>query len=293
VRYARFSFAGGEVRSAAELVEFHERPLPPETFSEGPLGGGLQEPEALHEAIGQVVDLASDTVDRASLVVPDDWLRVSFAELDGLPQNEASRHEMVLWKLKSLVPFRVEDLRVAHQEVEPLPEQAEEHRLMVGFGIESLLQQLEERFVEREIRIGRVTNESLSLLGAVSEERDILCATAAVTDEGYTILFSKNELPVLYRYKGLDPTSGERRVIRDLRLSRMFLAEQLADSSVSKISLLAPTSLAEVWRDWLASTFDAPVVDLEAEGVGLSALPGGVEWPRVATLIGATRQEVA
>jgi len=290
VRYARLAVAGDSV----EIMEYHERLLAPEIFSDGPLGGTIREVHRLREVVGEVCELASGPITEASLVVPDDWLRVSFAELDGLPDNADERQTMILWKLKRLVPFRVEDLRVTHLEVERLPTQEEEHRILVGFGIESLLRQFEELFTERGVRIGRITNESLSLLGALPEAPDDrVRALAVVTDSGYTIVMSRAELPVLYRYKSLGASVGERRVVRDLGLSRMFLAEQLADAPLQGIGLLAPEERFGDWGSWLEEAFESAVVDVNAYELGVADLPAGVQWQRIAPMIGAVRQEVA
>ena len=127
---------------------------------------------------------------------------------------------------------------------------------------------------------------------------DPLRAVAMVTDEGYTILFSRHGLPVLYRYKeleeGQDLGVTERRVLRDLRLSKMFLAEQLEGAEVEAIGLLAPPEQAQAWHGWLEATFDRPILDVDAYRLGVQQeLPIGVVWNHVAPLLGAVRQEVA
>ena len=54
----------------------------------------------------------------ASLVMPDAWLRVTFTESGDLPSAADARDEVLRWKLRRLVPFRVDELRVGATEVD-------------------------------------------------------------------------------------------------------------------------------------------------------------------------------
>ena len=62
---------------------------------------------------------------------------------------------MSIRALKRLVPFRVDELRIGAQEVEPLPNQPAEEpeRLLLGFAVDQLLTQVEDAFAA--LRRGR------------------------------------------------------------------------------------------------------------------------------------------
>ena len=121
IAYAGFRREGG-VYTVAETAE---AALPPETFHEGLLGGPPREPERFREAVAALVGGLSDPPREASLVLPDAWLRVAFTDL-AAPPTGADREEVLRWKLKRLVPFRVDELRLTAQTVLPLPRQSEE-----------------------------------------------------------------------------------------------------------------------------------------------------------------------
>lgn len=290
--------------------EYHREPLPAETFHEGPLGGPLKDAMGFDAALGRLVERLAAPVKEASLVVPDAWLRVVFTESAELPAAARERDEVVRWKLKRLVPFRVEELRIDQVEVAPLPDQQEPRRLAVGIAAEALLAPLEAAFARQGIRLGRITNASLALLAAVTAPAagDGLLAlvvaeasTGGERDEGggYTLVVARDGEPLLHRYKGLaaglpDSARGEF-VRRDLALTRNFLAESVHDSTVTAAIVAAPPANEAAWLGWLAEG-----LGVRAEAFGAAHLPPlegaagpAVDWREVAPLLGAVRQEVA
>lgn len=299
---ASIAYAGfrreGEVYAVAETAEVA---LPPETFHEGLLGGPPREPERFRAAVAELVGGLSHPPREASLVLPDAWLRVAFTEL-AVPPTGADRDEVLRWKLKRLVPFRVDELRLTAQTVAALPGQSAEepHRVLLGFAVESLLAHVEEAFAAAGVRLGRVTNASLGLLSAVAGrlEDDALAAVALVDDGGYTLVFGRGGEPVLHRYKAfagsLPEGARDGFVARDLRMTRSFLEEQVPGVAVRRALVAAPAAERAAWAERLARALDAP-----AEAVGREHLPPldasvpRTDWNRLAPLLGAAVREVA
>jgi hypothetical protein len=279
---------------------YREAALPRDGFHHGPLGGPLRDPAAFQEIARSLLADIPGGVREASLVVPDGWLRVTFTESSDLPRTGEARDEVLRWKLRRLVPFRVEELRVDAAEVTPLAVQEEPRRLLLGFAVEQLLTQAEDAFAALGIRIGRITNNSLALLSALDVARPgSLAALVLVEEEGYTLVFARGDEPVLHRYKGFTRTlpEGARAsfVGRDLKLTRNFLDEQFAGAGIEPLLLVAPPELEPLWIDRLE------------EGLGRSAAPldgrhlpplraeepvPAPPWRELAAMLGAARQEV-
>lgn len=292
------------------LVDGREAALPPDAFQHGPLGGPLRDPAAFAGLLGDLLQRLAAPVETASLLVPDAWLRVTFAESGDLPPQAAARDEVLRWRLKRLVPFRVDELRLRGEEVEPFPKQAEPRRVLLGFGVEALLAQLEQLFAASGVRLGAISNPSLSLLGALRPAADEALTTVALVDEAsYTLVFARPAErglePVLHRYKAWtgDPSEAARAalVARDLRLTRTFLEENLPGVRVAEALLLAPPVVSgdagDDWLGWLREGLGCPARALAGEQLG--ALPGGLPagifgWPMAAApLLGAACREVA
>ncbi len=275
-------------RQGLRLRAFRQLGLPADSFHNGMLGGPLRDAGAFRELVGAILENLPGGVREASLVIPDAWLRVTYAESGDLPRGGAALDEVLRWKLRRLVPFRVDELRVSATLVAPLPGQEEPRRLLLGFAIEQLLAQLEDAFAAHGVRLGQISNVSLSLLEAlapaseksartggaqapaasaawqargtapitpVSKDRSSFMALALVEDDGYALIFARRGEPVLHRYKATPAAAADTApggsVVRDLRLTRNFLDEHFPGSALETVLLLAPPALEPIWLDRL------------------------------------------
>lgn len=296
LRYGQFA----RDRHGFRLRVFRERPLPRDPFQHGPLGGPLRDPMGFRTLVGELVKaIPGGGVREASLVLPDAWLRITFTESGDLPSSADALDEVLRWKLRRLVPFRVDDLRIGATEVSPVPGQEEPRRLLLGFAVEQLLAQVEEAFTAAGVRIGQVSNTSLSLLAAVEPSAPrTFSALVLVGDEGYTLIFSRAGEPVLHRYKGftgnLPETSRASFVGRDLRLTRNFLDEHFPGAAIASVLLLAPPELEPAWLDRLEEGLGAPAAPVDGRHLPpLRAEESNVPpWRSLAPMLGAARQEV-
>lgn len=294
LRYGQFQRGGGGFRFRA----LRTLDLPGDAFHGGPLGGPLRDPNAFRERLGHLLREVGGVRD-ASLVLPDAWLRVTFTEVGDLPRPHDARDEVLRWKLKRLVPFRVEELRVGAAEVTPLRAQEEPRRLLLGFGVEQLLVQLEEAFAAHRVRLGQITSASLALAGAlVAEPGERFTALVVVEEEGFALVFVRGGEPVLHRYKNftgsLPETARASLVSRDLKLTRNFLEESFPEAGLGRVLLVAPPELEPLWLDRLAEGLGREAAPLDGrhlpplQGEGTTA-----PWRELAPLLGAARQEVA
>ncbi|HEV3455458.1 MAG TPA: hypothetical protein VHG32_02800 [Thermoanaerobaculia bacterium] len=293
-------------RQGLRLRAFRQLQLPPASFQNGLLGGPLRDPGALRELVGAILEDLPGGVREASLVIPDAWLRVTYAESGDLPRGGAALDEVLRWKLRRLVPFRVDELRVSATLVSPLPGQDEPRRLLMGFAIEQLLAQIEDAFTAHGVRLGQISNVSLSLLDALqpasqARGRAAFMALALVEDDGYALIFARRGEPVLHRYKALSGAAGDTSpggaVVRDLRLTRNFLDEHFPGSALDSVLLLAPPPLVPLWLDRLqqglgrrAAAVDGAVLPPLRSEDGFSPVP---PWREVAPMIGAVRRMIA
>jgi hypothetical protein len=308
-------------RQGLRLRAFRQLALPPDSFQNGLLGGPLRDPGAFRELVGAILEGLPGGVRDASLVIPDGWLRVTYAESGDLPRGGAALDEVLRWKLRRLVPFRVDELRIGATLVSPLPGQEEPRRLLMGFAIEQLLAQLEDAFAAQGVRLGQISNVSLSLLDALSAAppkasaalataalstgvargRSAFTALAMVADDGYALIFARRGEPVLHRYKATSGAAADTApggsVVRDLRLTRNFLDEHFPGSALESVLLLAPPALEPVWLDRLqqglgkrAAVVDAAVLPPLRSEDGFTPVP---PWREVAPMIGAARRMIA
>ena len=291
--YGRFAPA----HRALELLEHRRVELPEDLLKEGPLGGVIAEPADLVRAIGELLEGISSTVDRASLILPDSWLRVAFAKMGDLPRSAAERDDVLRWQLKRLVPFRVEDLRLNAVEVQPLEDQEERCRVMLGFAMEHLLSHLEQAFGENGVRIGQISNRSLALLAGLRDTlRGVeLGAFLYVESDAYTLVAARHGEPAVHRFKvvsgSLAADAREDLVRRDLRLTRAFLSEQI-EKEIGRMVLVCPREWEESWRRWLEDVFEVAVNTLSSEWDIEASAANGAGAVELAPMFGAARRKV-
>ena len=302
LRYGQFARTGAG-RGGYRFRAYRAAPLPPDAFLAGPLGGPLRDPRAFQALVaGLVKELPG--VREASLVIPDAWLRVTFADSTALPRAAAARDDVLRWKLKRLVPFRVDELRIGAQEVEPLPTQSAEepHRLLLGFAVEQLLAQIEDAFSASGVRLGEITNTSLALISALGEEgpEPGFWALVLVEEAGYTLAFVHGSEPILHRFKAFTGSLPEAAraslVTRDLKLTRNFLDEHFPGANLAQVLLVAPEALEPIWLDRLSEGLGTPAAALGDRHLPPLqvdvALGGQPVWREIAPLLGAARREV-
>jgi hypothetical protein len=305
LRYGQFLRQGTLVRFRG----YRSVALPNDVFLAGPLGGPPRDAKGFGERVAALVAdaaTASGTrggIKEASLILPDGWLRVTFTESTELPRAAEAADEVLRWKLKRLVPFRVEELRVDATEVTPLPNQAEPRRLLLGFGSEVLLAQIEDAFSAAGVRLGLITSASLALVAALALARENesgsgFHALVAVEAGGYTLVFARGGEPVLHRYKAFatalpeDARAGM--VERDLKLTRNFLDEHYGGAALDRVVLSAPPEVEPLWLDLLAEGLSCPALALDGRILPpLRAEETTAPWRDLAPMLGAARLEVA
>jgi hypothetical protein len=248
--------------------------------------------------LSELIAGADEGVTEASLVLPDSWLRVAFVEMSNVPARGEKRDEVLRWKLKRQVPFRVEELRLEGVDVTRLPSQEEDHRLLLGFAIDQVLQQLETVFSECGVRLGRILNSSLATVDAVHEVVDTLelAAIVLVSPGGYSLTFTQRGEPLLHRFRALENEMGDeasaRLILRDLKLTQTFLSEQLAGRELSRILLLSGPQRRRFWLESLEQGLEHFPVALGREQLPLRGRLPEVSPALLAPMVGAACWEV-
>lgn len=290
LRYAGFRRRNGTL----DLTEQRRAELPAETFQPGVLGGPLRHAEALRATLKALLEGLPEAVEEASLVLPDAWMRLSVLEVGDLPPSPDKREDVLRWKLKRVVPVSVEELRLAATELSGPAGRDEEggRQVLVAFALESLLAQTEAAFAAEGVRLGWISNRSLSLLESLRPDLRSaeLLVLAVAAPEGATLLASRSGEPVLHRFKAAAQAAPASALVeRDLRLTRSFLEQHYPGARLEQALLVAPEEVQEGWRGLLEGVFGAAS---PLGGAHVVARAGGVAWSDVAPLAGAAAREV-
>jgi len=172
-------------------------------------------------------------------------------------------------------------------------------RVLIGFGLDQPLSQLEDLFDEQGIRIGNLVNQSLGTLSAVGHDlRNVeLGAVVLKTDDGYSLSFTYRGEPVLHRHRPLAGRSVAElpagMVTRDLNLTRVFLEDLLGDVALERVLIVGPAETLAPWSEWLEESFSFPAQPLEAQHLSLLGDLSGVSMHELAPVFGAAAQRIS
>jgi hypothetical protein len=306
LRYAAFSRDGAGWR----LVDGREVALPADAFQHGPLGGPLRDPAAFGGLLAELLQRVAAPVRDASLLIPDAWLRVTFAESAELPKQASARDEVLRWRLKRLVPFRVDELAALGRRGRALsrsggtapraarfrgrgpalPARADLHRRRHPAGSDLESQPVAARRLARFDRRraqhggrGRRRRLHLDLRPTGGERARAGAAPLQGVDWG-------PEPRGACRAGGARPAP-------DAHVSRGEPAGGARRRSLAARRALACRTTGDDWLGWLRDGLGCPARPLGAEQVG--AVPGGLPagvfgWPmEAAPLLGAACREVS
>ncbi len=223
------------VRREAPRGFAHSRffPYPPNTVGVSVAGTPLFS----REAIAQAVDTGrrlSDRLTRASVLFPDSWARMLAIEVETLPEAPAAAREMVLWKVRKLLPGVTSDLDIVFREMTPVGEQ---NRLLVAAVPAETLRSIEQSFEAAGVRVGALAPSSLALFEGLSPflssraEGDY--AVLHRTADSFVFVVANGGAPIFFRQRPADAEDGEHE--QEVRLSLSYYAEKLKGRGLSAI----------------------------------------------------------
>lgn len=301
LRYVLVGRGGGRGAASQALGasrgvdEYHEEPLASELFAKSALGGPVRDNDGLRAAVERLVGRIATPVRHASLVVPESWFRLVFTEVSELPRVADRRDEVLRWKLRRLVPFRLDEIRLGHLEVQAIANQEEPVRVLLGFGAEALLTQLEEAFAAAGVTLGQIAQPALAALAAARPSLgDGVTALLQVEGHGTTLVAARDGIPLLHRHRAArlgDPAPApDELALRELRLVRTYLADHLPEQPLRRVLLVAPEGAESSWQLAVREALEAPVEVATRENLGLRQGGPPVPWRDLLPLIGAASE---
>ena len=199
--------------------------------------------EELKTAMARALQAAGIRSGKASLVVPDTTARIWVLQLPEIPRKPQALLEIVRWKIKRSLPFKVEEGDIVYQ-VLSRPSGAVQGSVLVGLMPRSIVAAYESFAAAAGVKIGLVDVASFNLfnfyrraVGANgSASRDLALLNA--TESYFTLmLFMRGEL-IFYRCKvhpdplGESPEERVRTLRRELSTSLSYYSEKLSGKGI-------------------------------------------------------------
>jgi hypothetical protein len=175
-------------------------------------------------------------VSRACVTIPDAWARTLTLDFDVLPAGKRERTEMVNWKIKKLLPGRVEDLEVTFSEI---PKTGEGVRLLVSAAPRDTIRSVESAFAAVGVRIGLLSTSTLAFFDGFDDRLSrsaggdyLLLHRSGKTS---SLLIARNGHPLFYRQKSASEEGTDD--AQEVRLSLSYYTEALGGAQAPALFL--------------------------------------------------------
>lgn len=206
---------------------------PAGSLAKGTADAPLLTREAIAEAVKAARALSGGRLTRATVLYPDAWAKILAVEFESLPSNDDAGTEMVLWKLKKLLPQVTGELALVHV---PMPDLSEEKRVLVAATPRESIDAMERSFEEVGVRVGYLAPASLALFeglaptlaAAASGDYALLHRSRGVL----SFLIGRGDAPIFFRQR---PPEEDEDHDREARLSLSYYAERLRGPGLTAV----------------------------------------------------------
>ncbi len=229
-------------RRAAPVLEAHAvRRLPAPAENGSAAAGSPPPPEETARALRDLLEATGTRPGRISLVLPDNLARVSLMSFPERPPNRKHLEEMIRFKLRRAVPFRLEEAALSYQ---VLPGEGRGVDLVVALMLRSVVEPYERAAEAAGARPGLVDLSTLAVYNLCRAElaraqaggRDVALLNCAA---GYfALMVVRGSRPLFYRCKSLgsgesEPGVADDALSRELMTSLSYYQEKLAGDGIS------------------------------------------------------------
>ena len=273
-------------RDALERLELE--PLGEGWAQLGPVGLLSVDTVRLGAAVKGIVARLDKRAARASLVVPNAWMRSVVVDVDLLPRQRGEAEEVLRWRLKKILPCRPDEVRLDYVAG------AGDGRVMVVIALDRPMNAVEQAFAASGVVVGRLEPAVLALAPLLPDARGANLLTVVERGALALVLVADGRVRLI-RHKAL-PADTERAsafVARELSRTVAHAREQEGIAAGLMVQLACTDDeLRPAVEAWSAT---------EA-GVGLAQLTGtdtfgvptqGIDKVRLWSLLATAAEGVA
>lgn len=237
----------GRRKADTYLASYGVEAVPPELIELDFYKAKLTSPDSFRQLVAGVVAREPVKFDRASILLPDSYARVAILPFDELPRSRREALELVRWKTKKSVPFRVEDASIDYTVI---PSEGPGVQVLAVLTPRSIVEEFEQAFEAAGVHVGLVDLSTLSLINLY---RDVMSRENARGEEFllanicasfFTFVVYRGREMILFRTKpagtGDSGDGGEgalRLLRRELQTSLLYYREKLEGKGLARAYL--------------------------------------------------------
>ena len=231
------------MKTGPVLAAHATEPLPPGAVSPGVASSNIIDRAVVTEAVRAVLGRLPRRTSRVGLVIPDGAAKVSLLPFETVPGRVADLDELIRWRMRKAVPFRVEDAQLAHTPGTTLPGGGRE--FIVVMMRRDIVEEYEAVCVDAGVQPGLVDLTSFNLINATLVDSSppalqdwVLLHVAA----GYhTLAIIRGQDLIFFRNRAAD--DGDEGALTDLvHQSVMYYQDRLEGGGIHRTVLAVRTS---------------------------------------------------
>lgn len=220
--------------------------IPEGAFDIGPVGLQAVDEDKLRPILTRLQEEVEGS-NRAAVVVPTGWLRTHLLEFEELPRRQADIHDMVMWRLKKLLPVPPSSLRLA---TVAQPPTEGDRRLLILVGVERAMADLEAVFESVKVSLGLITPRLFAVAGGADLGSPML--TIQQESGSLSIMLLLDDSPYVVRTKPL-VASDWAVVKRELVLTMAFIESRFGVKDGMTVGLsVEDEHLGDRLKNWVA-----------------------------------------
>jgi len=237
----------GRRKDETYLASFNVQELPAEMVELDFMKARLSAPERFREMVAQAMERDPGKLKGVSVIIPDSFARVAILSFDEMPRRRADAIELVRFKTRKAVPFKVEDAAVDFQ---VLPGDAAGVNVLAVLTPKAVVQEFESAFAAVGLQPGLVDLSTFSLINLYAPilEKEMGATSeyllANVTSTYFTFVIFRGPSLIFFRCKtfaagfGDDGGEGAMRLLkRELQTSLVYYREKLGGSDLARAYL--------------------------------------------------------
>jgi hypothetical protein len=271
VSFARLGRAGG----GATLAGFYTGELPDGALRPSPVQPNVADAAALRAQVAAARPRVAPSGGPIALCVPDPVARVAILQLETMPSRRSEVADLVAWRLKKQIPYRVEDARVAWQ---VLGARGSQSVVLAAAMKRRVLAEYEDALRAEGFEPGSVTTTTLALAEALPPHAgDTLLVV--VSDGWFSLLWTDATQPLLLRTKQLPASEREgegrdRFVAAEIAPTLEYVRGRMERTATPRVLVHDGTAATDGLADAVSAAAQLPAERLRATPD--EALPPGV-----------------
>jgi len=284
------------------LEHFFCDPLPEGVLDVSMVKQNIGKAEQFLTFMGPKLDGFAEKKRRLSLILPDIIAKVSVLEFDRLPSKRAEVEDLIKWKLKKAIPFKVEEGKIVFREIMSGDGSGMKTSLLVAAIRNTVLEQYEKIFGQLNFYPGLIDLSSFNVMNLcrrlkpeiMGEPENYLFLNIA--ENYYTISILKRGNLLFYRAKVVrgDSVSTEdlfmRALDRDFFPTLVYFQDKLQGGEIKRIFLRNFHFQGDALKAFMEERFHIPVDYVDPAGLVKpqpSLAVNFSDFQRMAPLLGA------